>query len=189
MISILADAQSAQVTNWPLRLLLVAATLLVIAGLLALMRWGWKGRERRQIDVSRPLPVPPHDATFVIDIPGVYIGAARAGDWLDRIVVHGLGVRSRAALNIGERGLWVERVHANSFFVPADEINRVRIDRGIAGTVRSKDSVIVVTFALGTTLVDFGFRPDEDAGRDVIVRACIDAGFNVDELVITKEQS
>ena len=49
--------------------------------------------------------------------------------------------------------------------------------------------MIVVTFALGTTLVDFGFRPDEDAGRDVIVQACIEAGFNVDELVITKEQS
>jgi hypothetical protein len=54
-MQILADAQSAQVTNWPLRLLLVGATLLVIAGLLALMRWGWKGRERRQIDVSLSL--------------------------------------------------------------------------------------------------------------------------------------
>ncbi len=188
-MQILADAQSAQVTNWPLRLLLVGATLLVIAGLLGLMRWGWKGRERRQIDVSRPLPMPPHDAIFKLDIPGVYIGAARNGDWLDRIVVHGLGVRSRAALNVGDRGLWVERVHANSFFVPADEINRVRIDRGVAGTVRSKDSVIVVTFALGTTLVDFGFRPDGDEGRDLIVQACIAAGFNVDELVPTKEQS
>jgi len=186
---ILADAQSAQVTNWPLRLLLVGATLLVILGLLALMRWGWKGRERRQLDISRPLPLPPHNATFDIDIPGVYIGAARAGDWLDRIVVHGLGVRSRAALNIGEQGVWIERVHANSFFVPADEITRVRIDRGVAGTVRSKDSVIVVTFALGTTLVDFGFRPDEDAGRDLIVQACVRAGFNVDEVVMTKEQS
>ncbi len=186
---ILADAQSAQVTNWPLRLLLVGATLLVILGLLALMRWGWKGRERRQLDISRPLPLPPHNAIFEIDVPGVYIGAARAGDWLDRIVVHGLGVRSRAALNVGELGVWIERVHANSFFVPAEEITRVRIDRGVAGTVRSKDSVIVVTFALGTTLVDFGFRPDEDASRDVIVQACVRAGFNVDEVVNTKEQS
>ena len=186
---ILADAQSAQVTNWPLRLLLVAATLLVIAGLLALMRWGWKGRERRQIDVSRPLPVPPPGALFIIDVPGVYIGAARNGAWLDRIAVHGLGVRSRAALNVGEQGIWVERVHANSFFVPAAEINRIRIDRGVAGTVRSKDSVVVATFALGATLVDFGFRADGDEGRDLIIQTCIDAGFNVDALVETKEQS
>ena len=189
MILILAEGQSAAVTNWPLRLLLVAATLLVIAGLLALMRWGWKGRERRQIEVSRPLPVPPHDAVFVIDVPGVYIGAARNGDWLDRIVVHGLGVRSRGALNVGEQGIWVERVHANSFFVPADEITRIRIDRGVAGTVRSKDSVVVVTFALGTTLVDFGFRADGDEGRDLIFQTCVDAGFNVDAYVVAKEQS
>ncbi|CAB4908303.1 unannotated protein [freshwater metagenome] len=186
---IIADAQSAAVTNWPMRLLLVAATLSVIAGLLALMRWGWKGRERRQIDVSRPLPLPPHDAMFVIDVPGVYIGAARNGDWLDRIAVHGLGVRSRAALNVGEQGIWVERVHANSFFVPADEINRVSIDRDVAATVRSKDSVVVVTFALGATLVDFGFLADGDEGRDLIFQACVDAGFNVDALVVTKEQS
>jgi hypothetical protein len=189
VILILAEGQSAAVTNWPLRLLLVAATLLVIAGLLALMRWGWKGRERRQIEVSRPLPVPPHDAVFVIDVPGVYIGAARNGDWLDRIVVHGLGVRSRGALNVGEQGIWVERVHANSFFVPADEITRIRIDRGVAGTVRSKDSVVVVTFALGATLVDFGFRADGDEGRDLIFQTCVDAGFNVDAYVVTKEQS
>ena len=36
----------------------------------------------------------------------------------------------------------------------------MRTDRGVAGTVRSKDGMVVVTWRLGDRVVDTGFRAD-----------------------------
>jgi len=36
----------------------------------------------------------------------------------------------------------------------------VRADRGVAGTVRSKDGMVVITWRLGDRVLDTGFRAD-----------------------------
>ena len=57
-------------------------------------------------------------------------------------------------------GVWIERIGARSLFIPAAAIEGVRADRGVAGTVRGKDSMVVVTWRLGDRVLDTGFRAD-----------------------------
>lgn len=149
----------------------MSLTLLVVAGLmvvLALMRWGWVRRGRRQTDIS-PLPRVPalpmaddQDTEFggvpVVDIRARYLGATRSGDWLDRVVVHGLGVPSAASVTVTSSGVWVVRDGAPDVFVAADQVAGVRHDRGAAGRVLEKDGVVVITWRHGDQAIDLGLR-------------------------------
>ena len=159
--------EQAQVTNWPARLGLVALMLAIIAATLWAMRRGWQARMRRQADLGEPAEAtgePTPDA-----VPGLYIGTAFTGDWLDRVAAHGLGVRSRANLDFSTEGIAIYRSGAPSLWIPAADILAVRVDRGVAGTVRSKDSVLVVTWRLGDRDLDTGFRADEAAGHRTLL--------------------
>lgn len=153
--------QQAQVTNWPVRIALVAVMVAVIAATLWAMSRGWRARQRRQADVPAPHPLPDEAGAETEAVTGLYVGTAMSGDWLDRIAVHGLGVRSRAAVTLTGTGIAMRRDGAPSFLIPEADIVGVRTDRGVAGTVRAKDSIIVITWRLGPRLVDTGFRADD----------------------------
>lgn len=161
---------SAPVTDWPLRLLLVALVLGVIALVLFAMLRGWRARGRRQASIPEPPAIPEGlairegEAPGSSLIPGVYLGSVRS-DWLDRIVAHGLGTRSRVELSMHSEGLAVERLGARQFFIPSSDLRDARRDRGIAGKAFEKDAVVVITWSLGEELIDTGIRPDraEDA--------------------------
>jgi hypothetical protein len=157
----LADyTEQAEVTDWPARL----AFVLVIIGLIALALWGmrrgWQNRAARQQDVPAPAERAPEGAVLSRPVPGQFAGTGINGDWMDRVVVHELGVRSRAALAYGPEGILLDRVGARSVFIPASSIVGVRADRGVAGTVKSKDGMVVVSWRLGERTVDSGFRAD-----------------------------
>jgi hypothetical protein len=152
--------EQAQVTNWPARVALVAVMLAIIALALWGMRRGWLNRARRQADVTEPADAPPPGAELVGAVEGLFAGTGTHGDWMDRIVVFDLGVRSRATISWGPRGIWLERLGARSLFIPAEQVVSVRTDRGVAGTVRGKDSMVVVTWRLGDRVLDTGFRAD-----------------------------
>ena len=163
--------EQATVTNWPVRLALVAVFVSIIVVTLWAMRRGWRSRQRWQADIPPP---PVLDSALVsVDegsgVQGLYLGTAIAGDWLDRVAVHGLGVRSRAEIYSTARGIAIVREGAPSFFIPRADIVGVRVDRGVAGTVRAKDSVIVVTWRLGTVEVDTGVRADDGAGHRTLL--------------------
>lgn len=162
--------EQATVTNWPLRVALILVVLLVIAWALWAMRRGWLHRKERQADVPAPADVPPPGVALGTPVPGLFAGTGTHGDWLDRIVVHDLGVRSRAVLSYGPDGIWLDRVGARSVFIPAAAVVAIRADRGVAGTVRERDGMVVVTWRLGDRELDTGFRAD--AGADH--RACLD---------------
>jgi hypothetical protein len=159
--------EQAQVTNWPLRIALVAVVIAVI-GLVVWAMWrGWQGRLRRQSDL--PWPAETGDGPWTIDAPGMFLGTSRAGDWLDRIVIADLGVPSRGTIHSGQSGLWIERIGARSVFIPAGAVVGVRLDRGVAGTVREKEGVLVLTWQLGESLIETGFRADDSAKqRDLL---------------------
>jgi hypothetical protein len=152
--------EQAEVTDWPARIGLVAIMLGLIALALWGMRRGWTHRLRRQSDVPQPADRPPAGALLGAPVEGLFAGTGTNGDWLDRIVVHDLGVRSRAAISWGPDGIWLERQGARSLFIPASDVVGVRADRGVAGTVRSKDGMVVVSWRLGAGIVDTGFRAD-----------------------------
>ncbi len=178
-MSVLATVftEQASVTNWPARIALVGVMVAIIAVVLWGMRRGWRARQRRQADIPAPEPFVDGSHAFASDaadvggaqVAGLYLGTSAAGDWLDRIAVHGLGVRSRARVSWSRSGIGVERDGASSFFIPATAVDAVRTDRGVAGTVRAKDSVVIITWRLGAGLVESGFRADDGADHRTLL--------------------
>jgi len=140
----------------------ILGTLLVIAAAYYGMFRGWRNRQSRQADLA-PLPVAPaEDKTRGVE--GVYVATTAAGDWMDRIAVHELGVRSTADLAVSEAGLIFHRQGAADVFIPVDHLTGVRTDRGIAGKVTAeKSGLVVVTWNHDGRALDTGFRPRRKA--------------------------
>jgi hypothetical protein len=139
----------------------ILGTLLVLAaGYLGMYR-GWRNRQSRQADLA-PLPTAPEHT--IRGVEGVYVATTSAGDWMDRIAVHELGVRSNADLAVSEAGLIFHRQGAADVFIPADHLTGVRTDRGIAGKVTAeKSGLVVVTWTHDGRELDTGFRPRRKA--------------------------
>jgi hypothetical protein len=166
-----AEQKSADVTDWPDRIGWVVGLLLFIALVYWLMRQGWKWRGTLQGDVP-PLPTAPSaPGPARLELSGRYHGSTTAGQWLDRIVAHGLGTRSRVELTLTEQGLDVVRPGAADFFVPAAQLRDARLDKGIAGKVLPEGGLLIITWALGDKLIDSGFRSDHSAEHPAWVDA------------------
>lgn len=148
------------VTDWPERLLLVALLVVALLAVLGMMRAGWVRRGRRQGDIA-PLPEVPQTPTaeaLLAAAPARYLGTTRAGDWLDRVVVHGLGTPSAAEVTVGTGGVWCRRTGAPDLFVPAAQLSGARHDRGMAGRVYEAGGVLVVTWRHAGVDLDTGLR-------------------------------
>jgi len=155
------------VTQWVAGLLV----LLVVPLAFGLMWLGWRARARRQGDVAEPPDSPPATGlgeALVEPVEGLYVSTVRAGDWLDRVVVHGLGVRSDAVLHAGTAGLWLDRRGARGVFVPAADVLAVRVETGIAGKYTVGEGLLVVRWRDGEVELDTGFRPREWATSAVL---------------------
>ncbi|MGY1434379.1 PH-like domain-containing protein [Streptomyces reniochalinae] len=163
-VAALAAAQESQdVTDWAARIGWVVGLVLFIALLYWLMRQGWKWRGTLQGDLPE-LPQRPDDpGQPLLEAAGRYHGSTSAGQWLDRIVAHGLGTRSRAELALTERGLEIVRPGAEDFFVPAERLCGARLDTGIAGKVLTEGGLLIVTWEHGGRRLDSGFRFDRSA--------------------------
>ena len=171
------------VADWPERVLLTLGVLVAILGSLALMRRGWNRRAVRQRDVGAlpfvpPIPAHsgPHDVT---NVSARYLGASRAGDWLDRVVANGLGVPSNAHVSVRTSpatptGVWVLRTGATDLFVAASELDSVRHDRAVAGRAYERDGVLVLTWNHGGSLIDVGLRV-HDSDRAELLRKAIES--------------
>ncbi|WRZ94084.1 hypothetical protein OHB54_36620 [Streptomyces sp. NBC_01007] len=163
LLSIAAAQKSAEVTDWSARIGWLVGLALFVALVYWLMREGWKWRGTLQGDLPE-LPDAPEDPGPVkLSMSGRYHGSTTAGQWLDRIVAHGLGTRSRAELTLTDAGLDVVRPGADDFFIPAAQLREARLDKGIAGKVLTEGGLLVVTWAHGDRLLDSGFRSDRAA--------------------------
>ncbi|QHY94457.1 hypothetical protein SSPS47_04865 [Streptomyces sp. S4.7] len=174
LINLAAEQKSAEVTDWAARIGWVVGLLLFIAFVYWLMRQGWKWRGSLQSDLPE-LPVAPEepgaDGDVKLRLSGRYHGSTTAGQWLDRIVAHGLGVRSRAELTLTDAGVAVVRPGATDFFVPADRLRAARLDKGIAGKVLAEGGLLILTWQHGDRLLDSGFRSDRAAEHAAWVEA------------------
>ncbi|WP_208754154.1 hypothetical protein [Streptomyces bauhiniae] len=157
------EKKSAAVTDWAARLGWLVGLALFVALVYWLMREGWKWRGTLQSDLPELPEVPDDLGPEKLTLSGRYHGSTTAGQWLDRIVAHGLGSRSRAELTLTDEGLAVERPGATDFFIPAGALRGARLDKGIAGKVLTEGGLLVVTWAHGEKLIDSGFRSDHAA--------------------------
>ncbi|MGV9567502.1 PH-like domain-containing protein [Streptomyces sp. NPDC003480] len=179
-ILLAAEKKSAEVTDWAARIGWLVGLALFVALVYWLMREGWKWRGTLQGDLpelpARPSPttldgggkppqpgMPEEPGPAKLSMTGRYHGTTTAGQWLDRIVAHGLGTRSRVELTLTDAGLDVVRPGATDFFVPAGQLREARLDKGIAGKVLSEGGLLVVTWEHGGKLLDSGFRSDHAA--------------------------
>ncbi|WP_063836155.1 PH-like domain-containing protein [Actinacidiphila yeochonensis] len=154
---------SAHVTHWGDRIGWIIGLLLFVALVYWLMRQGWQWRRTLQSDVPA-LPQAPQDpGPELLAAEGRYFGTTTAGQWLDRIVAHGLGTRSRVDAVLTEQGLDLRRTAAPGFFVPAAALRGARPDKAIAGKVLPEGGLLVVTWQHGGRLLDTGLRFDDPA--------------------------
>ncbi|MFF5368197.1 hypothetical protein [Streptomyces sp. NPDC013187] len=166
-----AEKESAQVTDWAARIGWVVGLALFVALVYWLMREGWKWRGTLQGDLPELPATPDYPGPEKLTLSGRYHGSTTAGQWLDRIVAHGLGTRSRAELTLTDAGLDVVRPGADDFFVPAAALREARLDKGIAGKVLTEGGLLIVTWEHGDRLIDSGFRSDHAAEHHEWVEA------------------
>ncbi|WP_030810602.1 hypothetical protein [Streptomyces sp. NRRL F-2799] len=165
------EKKSAEVTDWAARLGWLVGLALFVALVYWLMREGWKWRGTLQSDLPELPEVPEDPGPAILTMSGRYHGSTTAGQWLDRIVAHGLGSRSRAELTLTDAGLAVERPGATDFLIPVAALRGARLDKGIAGKVLTEGGLLVVTWAHGEKLIDSGFRSDHAAEHTTWVDA------------------
>lgn len=148
-----------------LAMLAVAAVIFLLIGI------GWRNRLRRQSDVE-PLPaVPDQLAPVLVEADGQYVATTTAGDWLDRIAVHGLGIRTNAVLKVHPDGILFDRAGAHPLFVPSTSLTGVRQDSGMAGKFVEKDGLLVLSWKLGAHELDTGFRTRRAEDKAALLKA------------------
>jgi hypothetical protein len=171
-VGVLAVAKhSAKVTHLGDRLAWLAALLVLIACVYWLMWRAWHRRAERQADLPQLPAIPAEMGEPLAELSGRYHASTTAGQWLDRIVAHGLGTRSLVDLTLAEQGLAVRRPAAQDFFVPARALRGARLDKGIAGKVVPDGGLLVVTWQHGERLIDSGFRSEHPAQHAAWVEA------------------
>ncbi|MFJ6699725.1 hypothetical protein ACIQM4_27160 [Streptomyces sp. NPDC091272] len=166
-----AEQKSAEVTNWSGRIGWLVGLALFVVLVYWLMRQGWKWRATLQSDLPELPESPSAPGEAKLRMSGRYHGSTTAGQWLDRIVAHGLGTRSRVELTLTDQGLDVVRPGADDFFVPRAQLVEARLDKGIAGKVLAEGGLLVVTWEHGGKRLDSGFRSDRAAEHAAWVEA------------------
>ncbi|GAA2282471.1 hypothetical protein GCM10010145_64280 [Streptomyces ruber] len=168
-------------TDWAARIGWLVGLALFVALVYWLMREGWKWRGTLQGDLPELPSTPDEPGAAKLEMSGRYHGSTTAGQWLDRIVAHGLGTRSRAELTLTEAGLDVVRPGAADFFVPVAALREARLDKGIAGKVLTEGGLLIVTWEHGGKLIDSGFRSDHAAEHNEWVETLNQMIETVDE--------
>ena len=137
---------------------LMAIVLAILVLLLALMYLGWRARQRRQRNVSAPLPAPADLGAQLGAFAGKYVATTAAGNPLDRIAVHGLGFRSAATVTVTETGVLVQRPGSDDLWIPRADVLGRRTATWTIDRVVEHDGLELVEWNLGGTTVDSYFR-------------------------------
>jgi hypothetical protein len=149
----------------------IALTLGIIVVVVALMALGWRNRLRRQADVPAPPDAPADPGPVLYEAEGQYVATTTAADWLDRIAVHGLGLRGNAVAAVHPDGVVITRTGARTVFIPRADLVSVQLASGMTGKFVEKEGLVVITWRLGPGRVDTGFRTRHPASKAQLVAA------------------
>ena len=133
----------------------------------------WRRRRRR--DESRaPLPVLPADIEqreSIGHVDGMYVATTRHGNTMDRLVGHGLGVRTRARVLLYEDGLLMDRTGAQPVWIAARAVAEYGTGSGMIGKFVEPGGLVMVTWDYAGEPVDTGFRPQRSEDRPRLLEA------------------
>jgi hypothetical protein len=138
----------------------VGLLLLGTLGILAVMRIGWARRGRRTSAALPEIPAVPGERRrelYVADV--TYVSTTLAGRWMERVVAHGLGNRSRARLSVSGDGVLVERDSGPRLYIPAEALRGVGRAAGIAGKVTGSARIVVMRWQWSGADLDTGVLP------------------------------
>lgn len=141
-----------------------------VAILVGLGMLGWWVRGRRQRDVPAPASAPAHFRGHT-EAEVLYVATTSEHDPYDRIVVHGLGLRSKARLLVGEAGIVLEMPERN-FFTSADQLSSVERGTWTIDRVVEPGGMLQYTWQLGSRSVTTNVRV---VGDDSEVYAALQA--------------
>jgi hypothetical protein len=162
-----------EVTQWPLRLALVAVMLFIILGVLLLMLRSWRKMRRGErfglFDLPAPMTVAPSGFVTGQEIETLFLGTSVHGRWLSKVLIHDLGTRSRARVSWDSHGILFERSGASNIYIPRTSLVEVTLGSGVAGTVRAKDSVVIFVWTLGDHRIATGVRADTAQGHQQLI--------------------
>lgn len=149
-------------------LIFAAVLVVVIAVVIQLMMRAWRRRAARQEELIGDLPeVPQELGTATTTIRGVYVGCTLSPAWNERVTAGDLGYRSKAVLIRYPEGILLERVRANPIWIPQESITAVRTERGMAGKVAARNSILAIRWRLPSGIeIDTGFRANDRSEYD-----------------------
>ncbi|PAK96463.1 hypothetical protein B8X04_03925 [Brevibacterium casei] len=160
-----------------------SVSVLIIAGIFLLillaLTWGWTRRKRSQEALTAPAK--PHlGITPIADpVEGSYVSTTHAGHPLERVAIHGLGIRTTGELVVTDGGVILDLAGREDFLIPRADIASVDTTSGMIGKFVERGGIVRITWRLGETLVDTGFRarysadtaPTVNRIREMIVEA------------------
>lgn len=160
-------AQQQQVTEWPQRLALTVALVVV----LALACWGMWRSWRKRSEQALPVVTAPPDFRADLQVRGRYVGTSPAEDWMQRVLANGMGAPGNAFANVGPAGILLTREGEPDIFIDAGEVTGAEIGRGVAAQVAEKDGLVLWSWNAGDAHLATGFRPEAPEDVVTLVRA------------------
>lgn len=167
-------SEQAQVSNWPMRILLTSLTIAVIAGIFALIIRSWRRRAISQ-DRLGDLPTVPAEVNEAVEsgeldlVEMRYVGTASDANWNDKIAHAGLSNRGFAEVGVHPLGVVIDRGVGGVLFVPRNAIVAVGLAKGVAGRAYGKDGVVALRWVHADQTLDTGLRSSSEEVRNQIV--------------------
>lgn len=147
------------------RALAVVVLALLLLGVAAAASRGWRSRAARQALIPAPQAPPLDLGAAALTVTGSYVGTTLAGQFLERVVAHGLGGPARASLAVYHRGLVLSRDGRDPVFVPAADVVGAGVSAGMSGKVVGRPELLLVRWRCGDYELDTGVRPADRAQR------------------------
>jgi len=152
--------------------LLVAAFALVLLA----MRRGWLRRSTRSGQALSALPDPDADLGTALTpaFEASYVSTTRAGDWLDRVNVYGLGNRCQATAQVFTDGVRISRSHGAPLVLTRSALRGVDRSPGIVGKFVGRDGLVVLSWSDSgqpAAAFDTGILPRYRADSEILVDA------------------
>lgn len=143
----------------------IAVLVMVLIGavILVAMLWGWRRRQRRDAPLTAPTTVPV-DATLLGRFDGLYVATTRHGEPLERLAVTPLAYRSRATVDVTDRGVAFALPGAPAVFVPIDRIVGAGRATWTIDRVVERDGLVFLAWHVADDIVaDSALRLQGDA--------------------------
>ncbi|WP_375400251.1 hypothetical protein [uncultured Amnibacterium sp.] len=159
----------------------VIVTIALLLAVLVAMVVSWRRRSGRQRGYLAP-GAAGDSGLPGLAIEGLYLATTFAGRPLDRVVVGGLGFRSRATITVTAHGARIERDGAEPFFLAASRLVGAGVATWTIDRAVEKNGLTVIAWRLdrtdgGADEVESAFRIDLEPRADLIaaVRSLVQA--------------